>query len=278
MLRTCKDLRSKACERSRLTITEIAACRRRNTGPLPVPSRSTILPRRLATSSWAVFHCEFVLRARARQASAFLLIFDLASSQLPHFRTCRCPSLLYLLQHSCCQSLLSRGSLCSTNSAAFQVTLNKFTFASFLETIQRWKVTTLYVVPPIVVQMVSSLCTISLRRSTQFCLLQVKSALTSQYDLSSLRVGLVGAAPLTQEVRRLLSIDALVGSAMPHELGGGMRAAHRHVPQVTRSTLTLFADHYSCEGQVPWRSVRAGLRHYGDSHQYAPAVVVDHIR
>lgn len=60
------------------------------------------------------------------------------------------------------------------------VTLNRFTLADFCESIQRWKITTLYVVPPIVIQM-------------------VKDDLTRKYDLSSVRLGMTGAAPLTAE-------------------------------------------------------------------------------
>ena len=57
--------------------------------------------------------------------------------------------------------------------------LRKFTFDGFLEAIQRYRVSVLYVVPPMVV-------------------LLVKND-TSKYDLSSVRAGMTGAAPLTEE-------------------------------------------------------------------------------
>ncbi|KAL8277996.1 hypothetical protein RQP46_009628 [Phenoliferia psychrophenolica] len=67
------------------------------------------------------------------------------------------------------------------------VTLNKFTFPSFLEAIQRHKITTLYVVPPMVIMM-------------------VKNDLVNKYDLSSLRVAMAGAAPLSQETSTALRL------------------------------------------------------------------------
>lgn len=59
--------------------------------------------------------------------------------------------------------------------------LNKFTVPDFLGTIQRHRLTTLYVVPPMVV-------------------LLAKHPIIEKYDLSSFKKGFCGAAPLTDEV------------------------------------------------------------------------------
>lgn len=59
--------------------------------------------------------------------------------------------------------------------------LSRFTFPHFLQSIQRWKITTLFIVPPMVIGL-------------------IKNPLVDQYDLSTLRMGMAGAAPLTQEV------------------------------------------------------------------------------
>ncbi|GAA6016496.1 hypothetical protein JCM10207_002817 [Rhodosporidiobolus poonsookiae] len=60
------------------------------------------------------------------------------------------------------------------------VVLPKFTFDGFLDAIQRHRISLLYMVPPMVV-------------------LLVKQALTEKYDLSSVRVAMAGAAPLTDD-------------------------------------------------------------------------------
>ncbi|KAI5477830.1 phospholipase A-2-activating protein [Pseudohyphozyma bogoriensis] len=65
------------------------------------------------------------------------------------------------------------------------VTLNKFALPAFLEAIQRWKITSLYIVPPIVV-------------------LLAKEKIVDNYDLSSLRFGMAGAAPLTEEIGKAI--------------------------------------------------------------------------
>lgn len=64
------------------------------------------------------------------------------------------------------------------------VVLPRFTFAGFLDAIQRHTVSILYVVPPIVIML-------------------VKQALTEKYNLSSLRFAMTGAAPMTNDVRSL---------------------------------------------------------------------------
>lgn len=53
------------------------------------------------------------------------------------------------------------------------VTLNKFTLPSFLKTVEKHKVTQLYIVPPIIVQL-------------------IKNPLVDDYDLSSVRWGMTG--------------------------------------------------------------------------------------
>lgn len=59
--------------------------------------------------------------------------------------------------------------------------LNKFTLPDFCGSVQRHKITTLYSVPPVVIAL-------------------VKSPSVDAYDLSSLRIGMTGAAPLTEEI------------------------------------------------------------------------------
>lgn len=66
------------------------------------------------------------------------------------------------------------------------VTLNKFNLVDFCTSIDRFKITLLYIVPPIAI-------------------LLVKSPIVANYDLSSVRIGMTGAAPLTEETGLALS-------------------------------------------------------------------------
>lgn len=60
-------------------------------------------------------------------------------------------------------------------------TLNKFTMPAFCASVEKYKLTAIYVVPPVVIGL-------------------VKSPVTDEYDLSSLSVGMSGAAPMTEEI------------------------------------------------------------------------------
>src|SRR5581483_11673488 len=66
------------------------------------------------------------------------------------------------------------------------VTMPRFDFAEFLATVQKYKLTVLPLVPPIVLGM-------------------VKSPAVSQFDLSSVRLIFSGAAPLGEDLARELS-------------------------------------------------------------------------
>lgn len=84
---------------------------------------------------------------------------------------------------------LEDGNVVTLHLSIFQATpvcvLRKFTLDGFCQAVQRHKVTVLYVVPPMVV-------------------LLVKNDI-SNYDLSSVRIGMTGAAPLTEETANGLS-------------------------------------------------------------------------
>lgn len=67
------------------------------------------------------------------------------------------------------------------------IVLPKFDLQSYLSSIQKYKITTLYIVPPIIIQMV---------KQKQLC---------SKYDLSSVKSIFTGAAPLGQETAIELS-------------------------------------------------------------------------
>ncbi|KAM0755140.1 phenylacetyl-CoA ligase [Meredithblackwellia eburnea MCA 4105] len=60
------------------------------------------------------------------------------------------------------------------------VTLNKFTLPAYLTAIQKHRITSIYIVPPMVIMM-------------------IKNPMVDEYDLSSLRMGMAGAAPLSSE-------------------------------------------------------------------------------
>jgi 4-coumarate--CoA ligase len=64
-------------------------------------------------------------------------------------------------------------------------TLNKFTLPTFCASVEKYKLTAIYVVPPVVIGL-------------------VKSPSTVDYDLSSLSIGMSGAAPMTEEIGNAL--------------------------------------------------------------------------
>jgi acyl-CoA synthetase (AMP-forming)/AMP-acid ligase II len=68
------------------------------------------------------------------------------------------------------------------------VVMPKFDFRLFLQAIQDHRITTLFLVPPQIIML-------------------VKQDVVKEYDLSSVRLAMAGAAPLTNEVRCFISGD-----------------------------------------------------------------------
>lgn len=115
-----------------------------------------------------------------KTTKAIIFMPSLSSSTLP----CSCT---FPLSPSTSQFFSPRFSwLLGVGCSSLKRAPCRFTFPNFLGAIQRWRITSIFIVPPIVVGM-------------------IKSPLVEQYDLSTLRMGMVGAAPLTEEVRGLSS-------------------------------------------------------------------------